>query len=189
MTISSIGNIGAKPVRTRLAGTLMRLAMTTGVLLAGCKETGSRCLPLADEGNFAAAHACYNNVLKSSPGDAEVWHNAGLLLAIEAVKLKPGFAEAWYNLGLNYQHYQGNTAKALECLDRATRLKPDYLLAWKNKCLFLSMSEGIMSEGTFISEGTFRPKRPFRPGSTAFIIERTAQMEECQEKLRQLTRP
>ena len=177
MTVRLIGNIGARPVRARLAGTVMRLSLAAGFLLAGCKDTGSRCLSLADEGNLAAAHACYNGVLKSNPGDAQVWHKAGLLLAIDgryaaaqsrflkAVELKPDFAEAWYNLGLNYQNYLGDTTRAIECLDRAIKIKPDYLLAWKQKCMLREMS-GRMN-----------------------VLERVLDSVECREKLGQLIQP
>jgi len=188
-------------VKARQPGAFMRFALTAGVLLAGCKATGSRCLSLADEGRFPEAHACYQTALKSDPGNAEIWHNAGSLLAIDgryaqaqrhflkAVELNPDYAEAWYDLGLNYQNGLGQYEKALECLDRATRIKPDYLQAWKIKCSLLALSGGILSEGRFLPESAYPPGRNFMPNRTSFFLERSAQMEECREKIRELTRP
>jgi tetratricopeptide (TPR) repeat protein len=171
----------------------MRLSLAAGFLLAGCKDTGSRCLSLADEGNLAAAHACYDDVLKSNPGDAQVWHNAGLLLAIDGryaaaqryflktVNLKPGYAEAWYNLGLNYHHLK-DPKNAIECFDRAIRLKPDYLPAWKQKCLLLEMSGGLF--GITPADSLWKIKRGLSRGTNELL-----ELVECREKLGQLIQP
>jgi len=166
--------------------------MTAGLLLAGCRETGSRCLSLADEGRFPEAHACYQKVIKSNPGNAEIWHNAGLLLAIDGqyaaaqrcflktVDLKFNYPEAWYNLGLNYHHLK-DPKNAVECFDRAIRQKPDNLPAWKQKCLLLGMSGGLF--GITPADSLWMTKRGVS-SKTGELLE----LEECRQKFPELIR-
>ena len=94
-------------------------------------------------GELAQAEACYLTLLDALPGNADLWHLAGVLAfqqgridpAIEryrkAIELKPGFVQALNNLGIAHK-LAGRLQQAADAFAAALEADPGYSSAAYN---------------------------------------------------------
>lgn len=94
-------------------------------------------------GDLAQAESCYLTLLEALPGNADLWHLAGVLAfqqgridpAIEryqkAIELKPGFGQALNNLGIAHK-LAGRLQNAADAFSAALEADPNYAPAAYN---------------------------------------------------------
>ena len=108
---------------------------------------------LAQLGRHQEVMACYDEMIRLNPGDAEAHYNKGILLAAldkhqeaiecydEAIRLNPNHADAYYNKGKSLTDYNRHS-EDIGCYDEAIRLDPNYTAAFYNKgILFVALGK------------------------------------------------
>jgi len=109
---------------------------------------GERGIFLASQGKYEEALKCFDEILKTSPADADAWCNRGLTLklwgkyeeAIEcydkALNIAPRNLTAFCNKSAVLDQ-QGKHEEAIELCDRALEIHPKSADLWNNKGLAL----------------------------------------------------
>jgi Flp pilus assembly protein TadD len=104
---------------------------------------------LAEQGRFAEAAPCYEEVVRRVPDHALAHNNLGVMFAEQrlfvraresyrkAILLKPDYAEAHYNLGNAFKE-ERLLDEAVACYREALRLRPDFAGAHLNHGIALA---------------------------------------------------
>jgi len=146
-------------------------------------------------GDLAQAEACYLTLLEPLPGNAELWHLAGVLAfqqgriepAIEryarAIELKPGFGQALNNLGIAHK-LAGRLQHAADAFAAALEADPAYAPAAYNLGLLReAIGDDRGAEFAYRAALSARPDWGAARGNLGNLLRRAGRLAEADAEL------
>jgi len=146
-------------------------------------------------GDLAQAEACYLTLLEALPGNADIWHLAGVLAfqqgrigpAVEryqkAIELKPGFVQALNNLGIAHK-LAGRLQHAADAFAAALEADPAYASAAYNLGLLReAIGDDKGAEFVYRVALQSRPDWPAARGNLGNVLRRAGRLAEADAEL------
>jgi predicted O-linked N-acetylglucosamine transferase (SPINDLY family) len=146
-------------------------------------------------GELAQAEGCYLTLLEALPGNADLWHLAGVLAfqqgrlepAIErygkALALRPAFAQAFNSLALALKQ-SGRVDEAARALAAALEAQPGYGAAAYNLALIREAArDDAAAEPLYRLALQSNPDWAAARGNLGNLLRRTGRLDEAQEHL------
>ena len=133
----------ARPLLSRLLGSVLLLTFLVGVAGPACAEDGSDVQSLLSAGRAAEALRLIDRQGAGQAGDARLLYQRGVALSAlgrtdEAISVfrqitvsNPELPGPYNNLAVAYAA-QGDLEQARQALEQAVRLAPGYVTAWRN---------------------------------------------------------
>ncbi|MEW6138478.1 MAG: tetratricopeptide repeat protein [Thermodesulfobacteriota bacterium] len=143
--IQILGHNESEKIRDLLRTVEDVLAGTADPRLFQVQVLFQRAFTDMEDERFESAAAKLETIASIEPDNPAIFYNLGVVYTFlkreddaldqfgRAVDLRPEYAEAWYNMGQIFLIRQRDFSRALNCFERASAIRPDYIGAHHQK--------------------------------------------------------